>query len=776
MDLSSALVFASPHLPNRAEKAVKVLLEEVERRTGIRWEKMDGWVKTNKPIIFLGCEGNVGDLPFHWGEDFSNLEPEGYFISAKRSPRPLIVIVGKDERGLLYGVGKFLRKLHWGRGYIELGEELHILSAPRYPLRGHQLGYRPKTNAYDAWTPEQFEQYIRELALFGANSIEILPPRTDDDPISPHMKVPPLEMMVKLSEIIDSYGLDVWIWYPNMGRDYTDGKCLEEEKREREEIFCLLPRIDAVFIPGGDPGDLPPDLLFAWAEEVARILGRYHPKARVWLSPQSSQEGWIEGFLAEIEKRPQWLGGVVFGPWVQLPLPQLRERIPQEYPIRHYPDITHSLQCQYPVWNWDLAFALTLGRECINPRPKAMKHIHNLFAPYTIGSITYSEGINDDVNKFIWSDQDWDPQTDVMETLRDYARLFISSQLAEEIAQGLLALEENWEGPLLVNQRVDITLMQWQEMEGKVREEVLGNYRFQMGLLRAYYDAYIRRRLIHETELERRAREELRSAPQIGSLKALERAEEILRKGETEPVAVDLKRRCEELADELFKNIGAQLSVPKHQAIGWSRGAFMDDIDMPLNNSRWFFLQFKRIRQLEDEDEKLKAIREILERENPGAGGFYDNFSMPHSWRRVIRERSWEEDPGNLTSPFISFVPSLFHLPPKLEEEVGGIPICWVANLTALYDIPITVVYEDLSPNSPYRIRITYIGEHGGEVKLVANGHYIVHDFLEIKGKIALTVEFPLPKEAIADGRLVLTWLHRGGRRTHIAEIWLRKE
>lgn len=55
---------------------------------------------------------------------------------------------------------------------------------------------------------------------------------------------------------------------------------------------------------------------------------------------------------------------------------------------------------------WDRAFALTLGRESVNPRPLDMKHIHNLLEPYTAGSISYSEGIHDDVNKFIWSDLD----------------------------------------------------------------------------------------------------------------------------------------------------------------------------------------------------------------------------------------------------------------------------------------------------------------------------------------------------------------------------------
>ncbi|MBC7320473.1 hypothetical protein H5T89_07485, partial [bacterium] len=471
-----------------------------------------------------------------------------------------------------------------------------------------------------------------------------------------------------------------------------------------------------------------------------------------------------------------WLGGIVFGPWVKTKLPELREIIPSKYPIRHYPDITHSLHCQYPVKDWDLAFAITLGRECINPRPKAEKYIHNLFAPYTIGSISYSEGINDDVNKFIWSDQDWDPETPVIETLRDYARLFISPKFTEEIAQGIVALEENWEGPLLVNDRVDITLRQWKELERLADQGVLNNYRFQMCLLRAYYDAYIRRRLIYETELERLALDTLENAKEMGSLKAIEVAEEILERAKTQPVAQDYKNRCWELADELFKNIGSQLSVEKYNAIAWDRGAFMDAIDMPLNNYRWLKVQFSKIKEMENEEDRQKTIEKILNRTNPGPGGFYDNLGHFRSYKRVLSDKGWEEDPGYLSSPVVVFTPYLLHINRELEEQLGGVPLSWVNSVATLYDTPLVVRYENLEPNSDYKLRVTYIGSIGGKVKLIANERFLVHDFIDTKRKI-LTEEFEIPKEILSNGELILKWIADDGERgCEIAEIWLVRE
>jgi hypothetical protein len=329
---------------------------------------------------------------------------EGFAVITKAEPRRAAIIVGKDPRGMLYGIGWLLRKSQLREGSILVPAKLKKVSTPKYWLRGHQLGYRPKTNAYDAWTPEQFDQYIRELALFGTNSIEICPPRTDDEYTNKHMKVEPMEMMIRLSEIIDSYGLDVWIWQPNMGKPldpshptyplqppwdpsmgpdehYVTEEGMQKELAEREEIFSKLKRIDHILVPAGDPGHLHPDQLFPWMERVAPLLKKYHPRAKIWLSPQAMMptREWLSSFYEYVNKKPEWLGGVVFAPWVKTPIEEIRRIVRNDIEIRRYPDITHNIACQYPVRNWDLAWALTLHRECYNPRPIAMKKIHNAF-------------------------------------------------------------------------------------------------------------------------------------------------------------------------------------------------------------------------------------------------------------------------------------------------------------------------------------------------------------------------------------------------------------
>jgi hypothetical protein len=773
-DFSAAVIVTPANLSGVELKAVTVLREEVQKRTGVELTQATEWPPSPAPVIALGLASQAAQFAGPFAADLGKTPPpgpEGFTLVMEHEPRPAVIICASDTRGLLYGIGRFLRKSQLRSKSIAVPQDMNMSLAPHSSLRGTQLGYRPKVNAYDAWSPAQFDQYIRELALFGANSIELLPPRTDDARTSPLMKVPPMEMMEKLSEIIDSYGLDVWVWYPNMAKDYTSEKTIRAELAEREEVFRRLKRIDHVLVPGGDPGNLHPDVLFPWLDQVAPVLQRYHPSAKIWVSPQAflPTHEWLDSFYKHVNRKPQWLGGVAFAPWIATPLPEMRAIVDKSIPIRNYPDITHNVECQFPVPNWDLAFAITLHRECYNPRPLAMKTIHNLCAPYTCGSLVYSEGINDDLNKFVWLDQDWGPQTPVLDTVRDYCRFFITPDQGDEIAQGFFALEKNWQGPLVVNEQVTVTLGQWRQLEKSADPAVRNNYRFQMGLLRANYDAYIKRRLIHETELEAEALDVLRiEAPATGTLAAMEQAEKILDRAQSEPVAADYKHKCETLADALFAEIGSQTSVKKYSAQSRTRGAFMDGIDEPLNNAAWLRAQFKIVRDLKDEPARLAAVDQVLNRTNPGPGGSYDDLGAPGSEKRIVNSVPWEQDPGTLKSPRVQFYYEI-----DLAKD-RDIPLAWKKQAETLYDTPLRLAYDDLDPDATYSVRATYSGHTSRSMRLVANGDYVVCNHIEV-GKPAVQ-EFSIPRQATMKGRLELAWsCGEGERSTEVAEVWLIK-
>lgn len=784
LDFSTCRIITSKKLSKLEKKAVTIFQEEIRKRSGIFLPVSQKFSTENRPLIFIGKPDAAGKIADQFPQVFrkvSNPGKEGYHLLLETAPRLVIFVLGSDARGVLYGVGKLLRKMEMRSGQILAPENLNISTAPRYPIRGHQLGYRPKTNAYDAWDAAQFDRYIRELALFGANSIEIMPPRTDDDRSSPHMKLPAMEMMIRQAEIIDSYGLDVWIWYPNMGKNYSNPDSIKKELQERNKIFRKLKRVDVVFVPGGDPGDLHPTILFTWLKEVAGVLNKYHPQAKIWVSPQAFRpvKEWLDAFYANVNRKYPWFGGVVFGPWVKTTLPEMRKLVDPAIPIRRYPDITHSISSQYPVKDWDLAFAMTLGRECYNPRPVAEKTIHNALDQYANGSLSYSEGINDDVNKFVWSDQDWDPEIPVIETLRDYSRLFISPDYTDEIARGILALEENWKGSLLSNRKVNRTLLQWRQLEQTAPTTVKENYRFQMNLLRAYYDAYIRQRLIHETDLEEQALATLRQSADLGSEAAIGQAETLLTDSRRHPVSQDYYRKCWELANSLFKKIGSQTSVTAHHA-KHGRGDFMDYINAPLNEAVFLLSRLADIRKLPGEQQKLAEIKALLNRTNPGPGGFYDNPGDPASKERLADYPAWGEDPGSLKSPRVSFGVGLtgeewVHTVQARGFEGRPTPLAWMNQITTLYQTPLTLVYRDLDPTVGYVVKVAYTGRFRSKLKLVADGQFLIHDLMKTGRKPIW--EFPIPRKATADGTLQLTWTcGEGERGSQVAEVWLMRK
>ena len=103
-------------------------------------------------------------------EKMAAIGNDGYKVLIQPDTK-IVVITGNNARSLLYGVGRLLRKAELRSGNFMVPVTASISTTPVYTIRGHQLGYRPKTNSYDAFTVAQFDQYIRELALFGANSI-----------------------------------------------------------------------------------------------------------------------------------------------------------------------------------------------------------------------------------------------------------------------------------------------------------------------------------------------------------------------------------------------------------------------------------------------------------------------------------------------------------------------------------------------------------------------------------------------------------------------------
>ena len=756
-------------------RAVEVLVEEVDRRAQVFFETATR-LPQGAPAIVVGTRDAIRNA---YPSEAAKLPPakagaEGFsLVVAGTGEATVVLVAGNDKLGTLFAVGRLLQHLQRERQSVQLAPTLAVSTSPDYRLRGHQLCYRPKTNSYDGWDVAQWDQYIRELALFGTNAIELIPPRSDDAADSPHFPLPPLRMMREMSRIIDSYGLQCWVWFPALEKDYTNNATVQGAIREWEEVFRELPRIDALFVPGGDPGHTEPAVLMTLLEKQTEVMKKFHPKATMWVSPQGFSAAWMEEFYGLLGKQPAWLTGIVFGPQNRADLAELRSRIPARYQIRHYPDITHTMRAQFAVPDWDVAYALTLQREPINPRPFDQATIIRKVQPLAeVGFLSYSEGCNDDVNKFVWSALGWDPETNVVDALRNYSRLLIGSSMTEGFAQGLLRLEQNWRGPLLANEGVDTTLAVFREMESTATPQQKANWRFQQALYRAYYDAYTRVRLLDEQSRERRALGQLRSATALGTLAAIDAAEQELLITPANRAGQELRSRVFELAEALFQSIRMQLSVPRYQAISVGRGANLDLIDMPLNNAPWLVSRFAAIRKEPEPSKQQQMLHEILHWTSPGPGGFYDDLGDPENQPHVVRTSAFEDDPTMRSSPTTGFS--------GFRANVDG-RLSWWRVAETLYEKPLEMRYTNLDPAAQYRVRVIYGGDANRvPVRLEANGAYELHPLQE-KNPDFSPVEAIVPREATADGTLTLRFsrppgLGGNGRGVQVAELWLVRD
>ena len=258
VDLTRAVVVTPPGLTGPERKALAVLVEEVDARTSIRWGVAEAWPTDGRPAVAVGpaskLDAFAGPLAgLLSGGMTGQARPEGF----RRPHRPCGPRrAGRRQRRPRRPLRRrqALARTSDGTGPRRLAGRLETSLRPRDTRSaGHQLGYRPKTNSYDGWDLPEWNRYIRDLAVFGVNSVELIPPVSDDADDSPHFPRSKLDMLLGMSRICDSYGLDVWLWVGALELSYGDPAVDARAVAEWEEVFRRTPRLDAVFVPRRRP-------------------------------------------------------------------------------------------------------------------------------------------------------------------------------------------------------------------------------------------------------------------------------------------------------------------------------------------------------------------------------------------------------------------------------------------------------------------------------------------------------------------------------------------
>ena len=810
VDLSDSVIVSGSDM--RAIKAAQFLQTEIQNRTGITLATSTSMPAGTVAAIVVG---NIGyyPAPYTLPPGLSvPTENEGYALWVSKAARtaPTVYLVGRDDKGALFATGMLIRKLALARNYIRLDDTVKIESSPAHPMRGHQmLTSTQSEDRFVNWrSVEQLEQYIRDLALFGTNTIE---PSGPDD----------------VDEYLEELGIDLQIW--------TGGnKVLELNRLSDQEIrdeFSYLTGIDHFFTPGGDTSSsrLPMDVLPA-LERVGPLVMEGHPGSKWWYSNQCQDNHALDyddytfGYIKGSE--PTWLYGMVYGPWTKRGIPEIRADLPSQYKIRHYPDICHVRWCQYVVPKWDRAWAQVWDRnKSIYAMPKMMRDIHNATRSDTVGFVAYNHtGSYNDLNKFIFSAMGWDPTADINDILYDYARVFFSydyrdypdgdfdhnmivdmkdyallardwvtgkmnnavgsdggrgspadadsdgdvdvndlailastwldsvteGQMIDEgsqmVAQGVLLLGDNWIGPIADNTSAAAALDIWKEIAESMGgpEGVGNNWRLEMFLTKAFIDAQVKRKYDAEMQYEQEAYEALEEADVVGVTAAVNNALAALAKIDTE---------FQSKAD--FKN----------EMLSWGLGAGYGNLDETLNNLYssltnrvWLENRLVSVSTLSD-------IDAILNYEDAGPGGFYDNLGAQGKQPHLVRQMTWPEDPGFVHSP----VEWNDHSPGSSRRQSQ------LCHAMCRYDTPLLMRWEGLDPAATYHIEVVYLGPFGPQFTCETDDGYWIHG---PRGNAGTTpVSYGIPSASTSDGVLQLQWqLTNVVRGVSVTEIWLIRD
>lgn len=551
-----------------ADYALKILKDELKRRFGFNAE--------------IGqSEENCIELiqPFESEDESYKIEHNGSNIK----------ITAYRLRGFIYGIGLFFRKCEMKNDTLILTQNLTGEYSASIAIRGHGIGYTDMSNTYEAWDKATLKNYILELMFFGLNTVETSFARGDKR--TPLMKYTFPEAMQVVSECCAELDIDLMLWYA-----LTKSSTADEITDELMTLIGSSPKVTSLFLPGGDPGDMQAEDFAEKCRQIKKNLEKSFPSIQLWPSAQAPHEypDWGEHFKAVMNEKPKEFTGIIYAPNHAMSLSELRRSIDSSYPIEHFPDICHNVRCESPVHfyddDWHFAYAATLGRECANPRPVEMARLHRIMSRYVGGNCSYSEGVNDDVNKFVWSSLDYNAEESLREILKDYSRVLFAGVNPDLTADAIFSMEQSWYGDPAENSSVNHVLTLLDSILNE-NPKLINNWRYRLLLFRAKCDKIVRERRIFETSLLKDAEYEIR----YGSV---ENAEKILSEEFSEEYLA-MRNSLFYDAEALHNLIGIQLDTEHFGGMNFERGCVLDTIDMPVTDRAYILNKIKNCRDRE---------------------------------------------------------------------------------------------------------------------------------------------------------------------------------
>jgi hypothetical protein len=372
-------------------------------------------------------------------------------------------IVGNDERGLLYGVGKFLRTSRYDQSGFMAGA-WRGTSIPQKPIRGIYFATHFHNFYHDA-PVEEVQRYVEDLGLWGYNAIAFWYDMHHFDGVDDPKAVAFRGRLHAICTTAKRIGLDVVPGViANEAYNNSPAQLRADPSGKRGGWYdcAVCPNKPGgmeyiLGVLGGEfdwCADLQPRYVWIWpydqggcgcaqcrpwgnngflkaAEPVAALARKKLPGTKIILSTWFFDEGEWKGLAQAFAAKK---------PWADYILAEGTTRpMPGKLPMVGFPEI--SMHETFP-WGGFGATPLT-GRA--QSQWDAVKQ-------HSSGGFPYSEGIYEDITKVVLSQLYWNDRP-AAQTLREYVTFEYSPEAVDEILKVIATLEQNhhmrwWPGEL----------------------------------------------------------------------------------------------------------------------------------------------------------------------------------------------------------------------------------------------------------------------------------------------------------------------------------------
>ena len=379
-------------------------------------------------------------------------------------------IIGNDERGLLYGIGKFLRSSTYQPAFSP--SQWRGTSVPEKPVRAIYFASHFHNFYHDA-PIEEVERYIEELALWGCNTLMVWFDMHHYTGIDDPEAIAMIRRLRRLLSAARSVGMsgglvglanEAYSTTPEAVRaDWTAGHdgyhtgpgghyhveicpskpggldLILQHRRELLEAFRDLP-LDYFWIWPYDQGGCTCSECTPWgangflkvAEPEAALIRTFFPKAKIVLSTWYFDrfiEGEWAAFAAACKAAPlTWSDYLLADDCGGMADYILQKGVPGNLPLVTFPEISMSAN-----WPWGGFGAL--------PRPIHWQKYWTEVSHLIEGVFPYSEGLHEDMNKVALLQLCWDPSRPVDDILREYAAYEFSLSGADDVLQAAHLME-----------------------------------------------------------------------------------------------------------------------------------------------------------------------------------------------------------------------------------------------------------------------------------------------------------------------------------------------